>query len=110
MHGTFIIVASSFSGLSKFRRMPSSYLLLGLDFMVTADYRIWFIEANNYPLWPKGSPFINDLMDRLGVSSIKNVCTTCHAEDLCVHSIINAESSIIMLLLCLAEQHVRFAV
>ena len=41
--------------------------------MVTADYRIWFIEANNYPLWPKGSPFINDLMDRLGVSSIKNV-------------------------------------
>ena len=63
----------SFSGLSKFRRMPSSYLLLGLDFMVTADYRVWFIEANNYPLWPKGSPFINDLMDRLGVSSVKSL-------------------------------------
>lgn len=37
--------------------------------MVTRDYRVWFIEANNYPLWPKGSPFIDNLMDRLGVSS-----------------------------------------
>ena len=51
-----------------FRRLPSSYLLVGLDFMVTTDYRVWFIEANNYPLWPKGSPFVNDLMDRMGVS------------------------------------------
>lgn len=25
---------------------------MGLDFMITADYHVWFIEANNYPLWP----------------------------------------------------------
>ena len=26
--------------------------MMGLDFMITADYHVWFIEANNYPLWP----------------------------------------------------------
>jgi len=26
--------------------------MMGLDFMVTADYHVWFIEANNFPLWP----------------------------------------------------------
>ena len=64
--GTFFYIFNS--GMNVFQRMPSSYLLLGLDFMVTTDYRVWFIEANNYPLWPKGSPFINNLMDGLGVS------------------------------------------
>ena len=28
---------------------------------------MWFIEANNYPLWPKGTPYINELMNTLGV-------------------------------------------
>ena len=47
--------------------MPSTFQLLGLDFMVTRDFRVWFIEANNYPLWPKGTPYINELINTLGV-------------------------------------------
>ena len=40
------------TGLGTFERLPATYLLLGLDFMVTSDYHVWFIEANNTPLWP----------------------------------------------------------
>ena len=54
--------------MGHFARLPSSYQLLGLDFMVTSDLRVWFIEANNYPLWPKGTPYIEHLMDQMGVS------------------------------------------
>lgn len=43
----------SSTGLGTFERLPATYLLLGLDFMVTSDYHVWFIEANNTPLWPK---------------------------------------------------------
>ena len=64
----FIILSAAIPGINVFSRSPSSYQLLGLDFMVTDDFHIWFIEVNNYPLWPKGSPFVNDLMDRMGVS------------------------------------------
>ena len=59
---------SLFAGLGVFSRMPSTFQFLGLDFMVTRDFHVWFIEANNYPLWPKGTPFIDDLMKTLGVS------------------------------------------
>ena len=58
-----------------FERHSSSFQLLGLDFLVTSNYRVWFIEANNYPLWPKPPPhrgpgkyFIDELMDNLAVS------------------------------------------
>jgi len=58
-----------------FERHASSFQLLGLDFLVTSDYRVWFIEANNYPLWPKTPPhrgtdkyFIDKLMDNMAVS------------------------------------------
>lgn len=46
--GLFILQA----GLHTFERLPGTYLVMGLDFMITADYHVWFIEANNYPLWP----------------------------------------------------------
>lgn len=59
-------------GLSVFERSPSSFHLLGLDFMITEDLRVWFIEANSYPLWPKVSSsretsFIDELMETMGV-------------------------------------------
>ncbi len=50
--------------------MPSTFQLLGLDFMVTKDYRVWLIEANNYPLWPKGEPYIDELIRGMGVREI----------------------------------------
>ena len=56
------------TGLNVFERAPSTFQFLGLDFMVTRDLHTWFIEANNYPLWPKGTPFIDNLLDTLGVS------------------------------------------
>ena len=50
-------------------RAPSSFQLLGLDFMVSANWKVWFIEANNYPLWPKGQPEINSFINTMGVCS-----------------------------------------
>ena len=32
-----------------------------------------FIEANNYPLWPKGSKFIDGHMTKMGVGVEKGV-------------------------------------
>ena len=60
------------TGLSIFKRYPSSFQILGLDFMVTDDLQVSFIEANSYPLWPVASSsktrsFIDDLMDTMGV-------------------------------------------
>ena len=46
-----------YTGLGTLERLPATYLLLGLDFMVTSDYHVWFIEANNTPLWPS---FVSD--------------------------------------------------
>lgn len=57
------------SGRGVFQRAPSSYQLLGLDFMVTSDLRVSFIEANNYPLWPAGSKRIDYFMNDMGVST-----------------------------------------
>lgn len=64
-----MLLTSPHTGLSIFERAPSTFQFLGLDFMVTRDLRTWFIEANNYPLWPKGTPFIDKLMSTLGVSA-----------------------------------------
>ena len=50
------ICTCPFLGLHTFERLPGTYLVMGLDFMVTADYHVWFIEANNYPLWPSNVP------------------------------------------------------
>jgi hypothetical protein len=62
--GTFILKAG-FNTMD--RTAVSSYQLLGLDLMVTTDWHIWFIEANNYPLWPKGG-WITDFTSQMGVS------------------------------------------
>lgn len=43
------------------------FQLLGLDLMITNDWHIWFIEANNYPLWPKGG-WITEFTTKMGVS------------------------------------------
>ncbi len=56
--------------MKTFARLPSTYQLLGLDFMVTHDYRVWLIEANNYPLWPKGEPYIDELIHGMGVRGV----------------------------------------
>ena len=58
----FFLVAKS-----VFSRAPSNYLLIGLDFMVTSDLSVRFIEANNYPLWPKGNDFLDDMIEQMGV-------------------------------------------
>ena len=55
-------------------RAPSSFQLLGLDLLVSKDWHIWFIEANNYPLWPKGG-WITDFTSKMGVS-LYHQCTT----------------------------------
>lgn len=44
----------------------NGFQLLGLDFMITNDWHIWFIEANNYPLWPKGG-WITKFTTTMGV-------------------------------------------
>ena len=49
-------------------RALSAYQLIGLDLMVTKDWHIWFIEANNYPLWPKGG-WITSFTSTMGVSA-----------------------------------------
>ena len=48
-------------------RSPSNFLMMGLDFMVTADLQIQFIEANNYPLWPRGTDFMSTMIHEMGV-------------------------------------------
>ena len=67
------------AGLSVFERNPSSFQLLGLDFLVTDDYNVWFIEANSYPLWPKTAPhkgkehYIDKLMNHMAVSTLSPI-------------------------------------
>ena len=48
-------------------RSPSNFLMMGLDFMVTADLQVQFIEANNYPLWPRGTDFMSTMIHEMGV-------------------------------------------
>ena len=48
-------------------RCFSCFQFLGLDFMVSQNWKVWFIEANNYPLWPRGTPEINEMIDTMGV-------------------------------------------
>ncbi len=55
------------TGMHLMRRSPSTFQLLGLDLMVTTDWRIWFIESNNYPLWPQGG-WITEFTGKMGVS------------------------------------------
>ena len=50
-----------------FSRAPSNYLMLGLDIMVTSELTVQFIEANNYPNWPKGADFMNKRIPQMGV-------------------------------------------
>lgn len=53
-------------GSATFGRAKSTFQFIGVDIMVTQDYRTWFIETNNYPLWPRGTPFIDQLFNTLG--------------------------------------------
>lgn len=46
---------------------PSNFLMMGLDFMVTADLQVQFIEVNNYPLWPRGTEFMDSMIQKMGV-------------------------------------------
>lgn len=72
----FLLVA-----MPVFTRAPSNFLMMGLDFMVTSDFDIKFIEANNYPLWPRGTEFLNNMMQQMGVSWSRyahmQCCDTC---------------------------------
>ena len=62
-----IILIDVTPGHHLMKKAPSSYQLLGLDLMITLDWHIWFIEANNYPLWPKGG-WITNFTSQMGVS------------------------------------------
>ena len=44
--------------------------MLGLDFMITVDYHVWFIEANNYPLWPINAENLDKDTHTMAVSSV----------------------------------------
>ena len=48
-------------------RATSNFLLMGLDFMITSDLHIQFIETNNYPLWPRGTDSLNNMIQTMGV-------------------------------------------
>ena len=58
-----------------FSRAPSNFLMMGLDFMVTSDLSIRFIESNNYPLWPRGTDHLNSMMQQMGVGIIDTIST-----------------------------------
>eukprot|EP00731_Ephydatia_muelleri_P028672 Em0020g316a len=58
------------AGSATFHRAKSTFQFIGIDVMVTQDYRTWFIETNNYPLWPRGTPFIDQLFNTLGVKKL----------------------------------------
>lgn len=65
----YLFVISYSAGLgSSPVRCSSCFQFLGLDFMVSVDWRVWLIESNNYPLWPRGTPEINRMIEELGVS------------------------------------------
>ena len=64
-------IRSLFLGLHTFEKLPGTYLVMGLDFMVTADYHVWFIEANNYPLWPSNVPKLDKYTYAMAVSISK---------------------------------------
>ena len=42
--------------------------------MVTSDFNIKFIEVNNYPLWPRGTEFLNGMMQQMGVRYTQMQC------------------------------------
>ena len=42
--------------------------MMGLDFMVTSDLQLQFIEVNNYPLWPRGARVMDSMLTQMGVS------------------------------------------
>ena len=62
-------------GLHTFERLPGTYLMLGLDFMITVDYHVWFIEANNYPLWPSNVVNLDKDTHTMAVSSFATTWT-----------------------------------
>lgn len=44
------------SGLDLYARRRGSFQLVGLDCLVDHNFRPWFTEANNYPLWIESIP------------------------------------------------------
>ena len=68
VHILDLVMFYTFAGMRTYERLPGTYLLLGLDFMITSDYHIWFIEANNYPLWPSNTPKLDKQTYAMAVS------------------------------------------
>ena len=64
-----------FVGLHTYERLPATYLVMGLDFMVTADHHVWFIEANNYPLWPSNVANLDKHTYRMAVKILNKKTT-----------------------------------
>ena len=58
------------AGQGIYRRIPGTFQLLGLDFLVTADFKIQFIEANNHPYWPIEYPDIEPTVHSMLVSAV----------------------------------------
>ena len=59
-------------GFHFLERAPSCFHLIGLDFMVSTDWNVWFIEANAYP-GSKIIGFMNDFHHKRNVSDMMNV-------------------------------------
>ena len=73
-------------GQGTWIRTPGSFQILGLDFLITANFEIKFLEANNYPLWPIPSTDIEQMLQWMAVSAPECVhVTVCALVCMCVH-------------------------
>ena len=67
-------------GQGTWVRLPGSFQLLGLDFLITSSFEIKFLEANNYPLWPIPSADIEHMLQWMVVSVYHCVLCVCASE------------------------------
>ena len=67
-------------GQGTWLRLPGSFQLLGLDFLITSSFEIKFLEANNYPLWPTPSADIEHMLQWMTVSLLKGAIAVDHCQ------------------------------
>lgn len=71
-------------GQGTWIRMPGSFQIIGLDFLVTSNFEIKFLEANNYPLWSMPSTEIEPMLQWMTVSEYECVHAVCAYTYMCV--------------------------
>ncbi|XP_065186459.1 protein polyglycylase TTLL10-like [Sycon ciliatum] len=68
------------AGRDKIIRSPGTFQLVGLDIMVDENLDCWFIEANNYPLWPYQGRFSSHLSLRMA-EDLFDLVLSLHTDD-----------------------------